>query len=79
MWWIHLNCFSWIQKFKSCIVIIMHVPMIVKEGDPVPSWLVADIDMLMFPFPAFSEQGGGLIEGTVQISCTQDDAEMVSE
>ena len=53
--------------------------MIVKEGDPIPSWLVADIDMLMFPFPAFSEQGDGLIEGTMQIPCTQDDAEMVRE
>ena len=53
--------------------------MVVKEEGPVPSWLVADIDMLMFPFPGLSEQGGGLIEGTVQIPCTQDDAERVRE
>ena len=48
-----------------------------KEEGPLPRRLLADIDMSMFPSLAVSEQGSGLIEGTVQIPCMQDDAGMV--
>lgn len=53
--------------------------MVAKEEGPLPRWLLADIDMSMFPFPSLSEHGSGLMEGTVQIPCLQDEAEMVRE
>lgn len=51
--------------------------MVVTEGGPLPKRLLADIEMTISPFPALSEQGSGSMEGTVQILCTQDDAEIV--
>ena len=53
--------------------------MVVKEEGPLPKWLLADIDMSMLPSPDLFEHGSGLMDGTVQISSTQDDAEMVIE
>ena len=53
--------------------------MVVTEGGPLPKRLLADIEMIMklSPFSALSEQGSGSMEGTVQIPCTQDDAEIM--
>ena len=53
--------------------------MVVTDGGPFPKRLLADIDMSISAFPTFSEQGSGLIKGTVHIPCLHDEAEMVKE
>ena len=53
--------------------------MVVTDDCPFPNRLLADIDMSISPSPMFSEQGSGLIKGTVHISCLHDEAEMVKE
>ena len=53
--------------------------MVATEGDPIPKRLLADNEMTILPSPVLSEQGSGLMEGTVQSPFTQDDAEIVRE
>ena len=60
-------------------VYIHTIPMVVVEGGPLPKQLMADIDMSISPSPTLSEHGSGVMEGTVQTPCIQDDAEMVRE
>ena len=43
----------------------------VTEGGPVPKLLMANIDMSISPSTA--EHGSGLMEGTVQTPCSQDE------
>ena len=53
--------------------------MVVIDGGPCPNRLLADIDMSISPSPTISEQGSGLIKGTVHIPCLHEGAEMVKE
>ena len=49
------------------------------EDGPLPRWLLADIDMPMFPSPIVSEHGNGLMDDTTQVSFLHDEAEMLRE
>ena len=49
------------------------------EGGPLPKRLLADIDMSISPSPILSKHGSGLKEDAVQIPCTHNDAERVTD
>lgn len=53
--------------------------MVVTDDCPFPNRLLADTNMSISPSPTVSEQGNGLIKGTVHIPCLQDEAEIVKE
>jgi hypothetical protein len=66
-----------ISKLKITGAYAPILPMLVTDGGPCPKRLLADMDMSIFPSPTVSEQGSGLIKGTVHSSCLQDEAEIV--